>query len=54
MCVFVCVYVCVCVEELNYLYCSRSGDKIEKNEKGVACSAFGVGFRRIQGLGGET
>jgi len=43
-------------EELNDLlltqYCS--GDKIEKNEKGGACSAHGGEERRIQGFGGET
>jgi len=30
------------------------GDKIEKNEKGGACSAFGGGERCIQGFGRET
>jgi hypothetical protein len=30
-----------------------SGDKIEKNEMGGACSAFGVEERRIQGFGGD-
>ena len=33
-------------------YCS--GDKIEKNEMGGACSAYGGEERRIQGFGGET
>jgi len=33
-------------------YCS--GDKMEKNEIGVACSADGGEERRIQGFGGET
>jgi hypothetical protein len=33
-------------------YCS--GDKIEKNEMGEACSAYGGEERRIQGIGGET
>ena len=33
-------------------YCS--GDKIEKNEKGGACSAYGGMERLIQGFGGET
>ena len=33
-------------------YCSR--DKIEKNEIGGSCSAFGGEERRIQGFGGET
>jgi len=31
-----------------------SGDKIEKNEMSGACSAYGGGERRIQGIGGET
>ena len=31
-----------------------SGDKIEKNEIGEACSAYGGEERRIQGFGGET
>ena len=29
------------------------GDKIEKNEMGGACSAYGGGERRAQGFGGE-
>jgi len=33
-------------------YCS--GDKIEKNEMGGACSAYGGQERRIQGFDGET
>jgi hypothetical protein len=33
-------------------YCS--GDKIEKNEMGWTCSAYGGEERRIQGFGGET
>jgi len=33
-------------------YCSV--DKIEKNEMGEACSAYGGEERRIQGFGGET
>ena len=33
-------------------YCA--GEKIEKNEMDGACSAFGVGERRVQGFGGET
>ena len=32
-------------------YCS--GDKIEKNEMGGICSAYGGEERRIQGFGGE-
>ena len=44
-------------EELNDLYSSFkfcSHDKIEKNEMGGACSAYGGEERRIQGFGGET
>ena len=33
-------------------YCS--GDKIEKNEMGGACSAYGEEERGIQGFGGVT
>ena len=32
-------------------YCA--GDKIEKNEMGGKCSAYGGGERRVQGFGGE-
>jgi hypothetical protein len=42
-------------EELNDFltqYCLS--DKIEKNEMGGACSAYGGEERRIQGFGGET
>jgi hypothetical protein len=42
-------------EELNDLltqYCS--GDQIEKNELGGACSRYEREERRIQGFGGET
>ena len=42
-------------EEFNDLltqYCS--GDKIEKNEMGRACSAYGEEESLIQGLGGKT
>jgi hypothetical protein len=31
-----------------------AGDKIEKNEMGGECSAYGGEERRIQGFGGET
>jgi hypothetical protein len=43
-------------EELNDLYCSPDslGDKIEKNEMGGTCSAYGGEERHIQGFGGET
>jgi hypothetical protein len=43
-------------EELCDLYSSPqyfSGDKIEKNEMGEACSAYGEGSP-IPGFGGET
>ena len=43
-------------EELNDLYCSSiycSGDKIEKNEMGGACSVYGGEEWCIQGFGGE-
>jgi hypothetical protein len=30
-----------------------SGDKIEKNEMGGACSAYGGEERRVQGFGGK-
>jgi hypothetical protein len=33
-------------------YCS--GDKIEKNEMGGSCGAFGEEEKRIQGFGGKT
>jgi hypothetical protein len=44
-------------EELNDLYCSPNivqVIKIEKNEVGWACGAYGRERRRIQGFGGET
>jgi hypothetical protein len=43
-------------EELNDLYSSPSivrVSKIEKNEMGGACSAYGGGERRVQRFGGE-
>jgi len=36
----------------DHKYCS--GDQIERNVIGGACSAYGVEERRIQGFGGET
>jgi hypothetical protein len=44
-------------EELNVYvlitqYCT--GNQIEKNEMGGACSAYGGGERRVQDFGGET
>jgi hypothetical protein len=43
-------------EELNDLlltqYCS--GNEIEKNEMGGACSTYGGEERRVHGFGGET
>jgi hypothetical protein len=44
-------------EELNDLYSSPTywpGDKIEKNEMGGSCRAYGGEERCIQGFGGET
>ena len=44
-------------EELNDLYSSPNiarGDKIEKDEMGGACSAYGGQERRIQGFGDYT
>ena len=44
-------------EELNDLYSSPqycSGNKVEKNEMDVTCSACGGEERCIQGFGGET
>ena len=40
----------ICVILIQYC----SGDNIDKNEMGVACSANGGEERRIQGFGGET
>jgi len=37
-----------------FLTQNYSGDKIEKNDMGGACSAYGDEERRIQGFGGET
>ena len=39
-------------EELLTQYCA--GGKIEKNEMGGACGAYGGGERYAQGRGGET
>jgi len=44
-------------DEFNGLYSSSnffSGDKIEKNEMGGACSTIRVEERRIKSFGGET
>jgi len=43
-------------EELNDLYSTQycAGDKIEKNEMGWACGAYGCGEGGVYGLGGET
>jgi hypothetical protein len=41
----------------NDLHCSPNTfliDKIEKNEMGGACSAYGKEYRRIQRFRGET
>ena len=42
----------ICTPYTIQSYCA--GDKIEKNEMGGACSAYGGGERREQGFGGET
>ena len=47
----------MCNEELNDLHCSLnivSGDQIEKNEKGGACSTHGGEKMCIQGFGMES
>ena len=44
-------------EELSDLYSFTeycAGGKIEKNEMGGACGAYGGGERGVQGSGGET
>jgi len=41
-------------EKIYDLYQHCSGDKVEKNEMGGACSTYGGEERRIQGFGGET
>jgi hypothetical protein len=44
-------------EELHNLYPFTpycAGDKIEKNEMGGACSAYGAGERRVQTFGGKS
>ena len=43
-------------EELSDLLLTQyfAGDKIEKNEMGGACSAYGGGMRRVQDVDGET
>jgi hypothetical protein len=40
------------ISTARQIYCS--GDKIEKNEIGGACSAYGGEERCVQGVGGET
>jgi len=42
--------------EFNDLYATKycSCDKIEKNEMGGTCSAYGREERRVQSFGGET
>jgi len=39
-------------KELRTEYCA--GGKIEKNEMGGTCGAYGGGERGVQGSGGET
>jgi len=46
--------VCIIVEWSVLLIQYCSGDKIEKNEMGGACSAYGGEERLIQGFGGDT
>ena len=41
-------------EEFNDLFCSPSGDKIEKNEVGEASSTYGGQVWCIQSFRGET
>ena len=36
------------------MYCSLSGDQIEKKEIGEACNTYGGEERCIQSFGGET
>jgi hypothetical protein len=50
---------CLCIKItfgfVQYLYhTSFPGDKIEKNEMGQTCRAYGGEERPIQGFGGET
>ena len=45
-------FVWVCLSWLLTQYCA--GGKIEKNEMGGACGAYGGGERCAQGSGGET
>ena len=40
------------LEDVWYLYCA--GDKIEKNEMGMACGTYGRRESCAQGFGGET
>ena len=37
-----------------FLHSYCAGGKIEKNEMGGACGAYGAGERGVQGSGGET
>ena len=60
MCMCVCVCVCVCVYIYIYIkhavlltqYCADC--KIEKNEMGGVCGAYGGGEGCVQDSGGET
>jgi hypothetical protein len=57
-----CKFVIICVYLMNLKFCSKfalltqycAGDKIEQNEMGGACRAYGEDERHIQGFGGET
>jgi hypothetical protein len=42
------------IQYATYPTQSRAGDKIEKNEMGGACGAYGGGESCVQGFGGET
>ena len=41
-------------EEFIDVYCSPSGDQVEKNEIGEACNTYGGEERCVQSFGGET
>jgi len=42
------------VFQTNIMMSRDAGDKIEMNEMGGACGAYGAGERGVQGSGGET
>jgi len=47
-------YQSLCVEGFVLLTQYCAGDKIEKDEIGWACGAYGWGEGGVEGLGGET